>query len=155
MAPSSNIVVTTKEGDVQINAGAVAMIFEDGHDVAILNLSDSKNGDVKLTGIKNGAVLPGQQLVLTRNSSANFAEINPASAIATRKMAKARLTSDITAFISEFSILSALHNGGLHRQLSQTSDGRAALDKILRSAACLQLVTASHGPYTVPKTREQ
>lgn len=149
LAPDSNVVITTKEGDVQINAGAVAMIFEDGHDVAILNLSDQNRGDIKLGGI-NGALLPGQQVVLTRDLAAGFDDINPASDVAVRHTLKARISNEITAYTSEFSILSALRINDLHKRLKQSAAGRSTLNRILRTAACVQIATASHGAYTSP-----
>ncbi len=154
-APNSDIVVTTKEGDVHIGAGAVALIFEDGHDVAILDLSDRNVGDIQFTGIMNGALTPGRQVVLTRNSQADFNDINPASAVATRRLLKTNLSNDITAYNSEFSIVSALRVGDLYNQLKQTAEGRSVLERILRSAACLQILTFSHGPYTASRTTEQ
>jgi len=116
---------------------------------------DRNLGDVKLVGIKNGVLRAGQQVVLTRNSSADFADIEPASAIATRQTLKARLTSDITAYISEFSIISALRRGDLYQRLARTAAGRSALERILRSAACLQIAATSHGPYSIPRSSER
>ena len=147
-APESPIVVTTKEGDVHINAGAIALIFEDGHDVAVLDLSDAHSGDVSFSGTTRGALAPGQQVVLTRDGSASFKDINPASAVALRRIEKLQAKNGITAYTSEFSIVSSLQVGNLYKRMMRTSASSAALDKILHTAASLQLTTAAHGPYT-------
>ncbi len=146
-APTSNIVVTTKEGDVQINAGAIALVFEDGNDAAILNLSERNPGDIRFAGIPNGILIPGQELVLTRNASAPFSAINPASSVAVRNTVKVRLSNGITAYSSEFSLVSALGTGNLYGRLRQSTKGSALLDRILRTGACVQISTESHGPY--------
>jgi hypothetical protein len=154
-APNSDIVVTTQEGDIDIKAGAIALIFEDGHDVAIMDLSDNNPGDIKVAGPNQFALVPGQQVVLTRNASSNLVQINPASSVALRRTAKVQLNNGITAYASEFSIPSALNTANLYRQLLQDAPRRTVLNKILHAAACVQMVTANHGPYTVERLHER
>lgn len=149
LAPDSNIVVSTKNGDVSIKAGAVALIFENGNDLAVLALSDCKAGDVSIAGYQNGQIIQGQEIVLTRNSAAGFSEINPASDVAVRHTKKTQLLNGITAYSSEFSIVSALSNWDLYKRLKETVAGRSALERILRSAACLHVVTAYRDRYEV------
>lgn len=148
-APDSSITVTTKEGDVHINAGAIALIIEDGHDVAVLDLSDAHSGDVSFSGTTGGALVPGQLVVLTRDGSARFDDVNPAPAVALRRTERVQAKNGITAYTSEFSILSCLKLSNLYQRMKQTSTTRAALDRILHTAASLQIATRAHGPYTM------
>jgi hypothetical protein len=154
-APTSNILVSTHEGDVSIAAGAAALVFESGNDVAVLNLTDENTGNVKfLSGGHSVSLVPGQEIVLTRNASASLKQINPASAVAHRRVEKTHFNNGITAFVTEFSIMSALQNTPLYNSLKKTEEGRAALDKILRAAASLQIVTAARGPYSTNQEQQ-
>ena len=149
-APSSNILVSTHEGDVSIAAGSAALVYETGNDVAVLNLTDNYTGDVKfVSGNHSVALVPGQEIVLTRNGSASLKQINPASAVAHRRVERTHFNNGITAFVTDFSIMSALQNTPLYNSLKKTDQGRATLDKILRAAASLQIVTAFRGPYSM------
>lgn len=147
-APKSNIVVTTKEGDVHIAAGAIVLVFEDGNDSAVLNVSDGKQGDVKVrVGSKLHAILPGEELVMTRSSSGSFTAVNPARIIAHRSATKAHLEKGVSAYLCDFSLVSALSNTGLYNKLRKDDSLRPVLKRILLTAASLQTVTGARGPY--------
>lgn len=147
-APKRDIVVKTKEGNVRIFAGAVALVVEHGNDAAVLNLSDRRNGDVRLTaGNKSYKLSPGQQVIVTRNKSASLKEINPVPSIAHRKAERHELSEGLVFYVSDFSPLSALRHGGVYTKLSQTKSGRETLKQIFKTAASLQIVTAARGPY--------
>ena len=147
-APKSNIVVTTKEGDVHIAAGSIVLVFEDGNDSAVLNVSDAKPGDVKVRiGSKSHTILPGEELVMTRSSSGTFTAVNPARAIAHRSARKAKLGEDVSAYLCDFSLVSALSNTGLYNKLKKDDSLKPVLKQILVTAASLQTVTGARGPY--------
>jgi hypothetical protein len=145
-APKRDIVVKTKEGSVRIFAGAVALVVEHGNEAAVLNLSDRRSGDVRLTaGSKSYKLSPGQQVIVTRNKSASL--INPVPSIAHRKAERHELSEGLVFYVSDFSPLSALRHGGVYTKLSQTKSGRETLKQIFKTAASLQIVTAARGPY--------
>ncbi|MBX9689681.1 MAG: hypothetical protein K2X27_23420 [Candidatus Obscuribacterales bacterium] len=147
-APKSNIVVTTKEGDVHIAAGSIVLVFEDGNDSAVLNVSDAKQGDVKVRiGSSSHVILPGEELVMTRSSSGTFTAVNPARTIAHRGARKAKLGEDVSAYLCEFSLVSALSNTGLYDKLRKDDSLKPVLKQILLTAASLQTVTGARGPY--------
>ena len=148
-APKSDIVITTKEGEVHIKSGAVALIFEDGQAVSVLDMSDREPGAVTfVTSCYIIALVPGQQVVLTRNLSTTFNDINPASSVACRNVEKVPLNNGVVAYISEFSIVSALNTAHLYRQLAQMHPP-VAFNKIMKTAASIQFVKASQPAYSV------
>ena len=80
-------------------------------------------------------------------SSASYGAINPSVEIAQRDLKQSKFKDGITAYSSDFSIISALTSTRLHKDLKQSESGKAILDKILHSAACVQYVTLKYGPY--------
>lgn len=87
LAPTQDITVNTPVGQVAVKAGAVAFLINDGNNIAVLNLHDSQNGDVTVR--VNDSILkpnPGQQVVLSSNTDAEFDHVNPASPITYRNL---------------------------------------------------------------------
>lgn len=147
-APKSDIEVRTKEGDVYITAGSIVLVFEDGNDSAVLNVSDAKQGDVGVRiGSNSYPILPGEELVLTRSNSGTFNAINPARIIAHRGVRKAHLDRGVSAYLCDFSLVSALSSTGLYSKLKKDDSLRPVLRQILLMAASLQSVTSARGPY--------
>lgn len=145
LAPKSDVAVSTSQGDVRVAAGAIALVFAHGDTVSILDFSDQKFGDITFsTNGKAYALAPGQQLLLSSNSSASLADnIAP---ISNRRVNKFKL-GDKYAYWSEFSITSALGVANLYRRLAKTDSLSPVLKQILVSAASIQLSTQAHGPY--------
>jgi hypothetical protein len=147
-APKSDIVVSTRQGDVHINSGAIVLIFEDGQDVAVFDLCDPRQGAVKFVTAGNVLPLsPGVEVVLTTKSSGTFNDVNPAKSVACRNVEKIALKNVIIAYISEFSIVSALSTAHLYKRLAQMHPA-AALNKIMTTAASMHVITPGRGAYS-------
>lgn len=143
---------TTTAGGITVNNILAAGVGGTGASTGSCGAGEA--GDIKLSGIKNGTLCPGQQVVLTRNRTAKFSDINPASGVAVRHTVKVPMSNGLTAYVSEFSIVSALSTGNLYGRLMQSAIGRAALSRILRTAACVQMVTDNHTPYATSRATE-
>jgi hypothetical protein len=144
------IVVGTQEGNVHIDKGSLAFVVETGHDVAVYNLHDKHSGGLNVVvGKILVTVPPGKQLVLTRKPGANFKEVNPGARIAYRNAKEMKLTGDVTGFISDFSIPSAIANiPPLKKMLtSARPDERRIAQQLLKNSVILADVFGSLGPY--------
>jgi hypothetical protein len=130
--------------------GAAAIIVKNGRNVAILSLQERTTGDVTVDVCGQAVELrAGEQIVFTESPTSDFADVNPLPAVACRDVREHMLRSGQRAFISEFSLLSAMNNLNVLRHL-ETSHGaqdRALFKAILKNAAIVQMVTAARGPY--------
>lgn len=150
LTPSSPLGIQTNEGMVNIGAGATALVMETGNDVSVYNLNDRKAGDVSVVvGDQRLSLAPGQQLVLTRVHDATFDKVNPGRHIAFRNPKKVRVTSDVTAFYSEFSIASAINGDrGIRRMMnSSNSRDRSTASRMMKMAAIRQVIGSNPEPY--------
>ena len=150
LTPSGNIIVNTHEGKVHIAGGSVVQIHETGNDVCILNLDDQKKGSVNIVaGDRTITVQPGKGVVLTRVKSPQFSKVNPLPKIATRNTKEFKLENGITAFVSEFSITSALTNVQPLKKLLASSDqaDKKLLHSLLKNSVMLRDFTPQAGPY--------
>lgn len=148
---NGSIVVGTHECDVHIEKGSAVHVYETGHDVSILNLDDQHKGAVKVVaGGKLIVVQPGKALVLTRVMEADYDRVNPLPSIATRHTKKVELGNGITAFVSDFSILSALMRVVPLKQLVNSNDPkeRQLAHALLKNALLITNFSAmTAGPY--------
>lgn len=104
--PNQNIQVQTREGMVYIPKGTAAWVVETGNDCAIYDLHDNiHTGSIKVIINKKPFTLaPGKQLLLTRNISADFSELNPNNNLGYRNVRATDLGDGIKAFVCDFSI---------------------------------------------------
>lgn len=148
--PVQDIVVGTQEGDVHIPAGSAVFIIETGHDVAIYDLHDSRSGSIKIVSGKRLITLaPGRQVVLTKRLDEDFEKINPGNRIGYRKPKSVLVGEGIKAYVTDFSIPSAVAVVQPLRTMlkSETARDRKLVDKVLTNAVILSQMTASMGPY--------
>ena len=149
-APTKDTVVQTHEGNVYIPAGSIALVYETGNDVAVYDFVDSFGKPIQVeSGGSMIPLQPGQQLVLSRSQNARFDSINPGNDVGYRDISVRKLDKGITAYISDFSIPSALVNHEPCRMLRKSKDSshRDTLQKIMKTTAAVQLVTMRKGPY--------
>jgi hypothetical protein len=136
--PSRNIQVQTREGIVFIPKGAVAEIRETGSDAAIYDYHDTlRTGAIKVKVNEKELVLaPGKELLLTRNSTADFAELNPGNKLAYRNIASTNLGSGIKGYICDFSIPHGLTHVPIIHNLLAANDStqRKTARKIMKDA---------------------
>ncbi len=156
-SPRKNeIRVKTHECVAYISPGAHVWIMETGNDVAICDLSDSHGGDVKIVANnKTIELAPGHQIVLTRDSRSEFDAVNPAYTIGYRNLRQRDLGAGITAYTSEMSIVSALSNVELLKQMlhSPQASQRHAAKQMLKTAAVVSHMSRTSGAYKLSLSR--
>ncbi|MDX2108385.1 MAG: hypothetical protein SFY67_18470 [Candidatus Melainabacteria bacterium] len=149
-APTENITVDTHEGTVHIAGGSTAYVMETGNDVAVYNLHDTHRGGVfVVSNNKVVNVLPGHQVLLTRNPNAHFDHLNPGKDIGHRKTHSKDLGGGITAHISEFSIIGAFSSVPALRQMIKSDDKaqRQLAHKMIKNAVILMALNPKGTPY--------
>jgi hypothetical protein len=98
---------------------------------------------------------PGTEVVLTRAAHAKFDQVSPAAKVASRNVVSSDLGGGISAFQTDFSIMSALEEISYLHGLAATGQLKEhhMSDKVLKTAAALQVVTGYRGAY-VPGGRQ-
>ena len=108
-APGANTLVRTPMGDVEISAKSLVlvMVLRDG--LAVYDLDDLHKSAVVLK-VSNSSIelAPGKHAFITRDSIKSFEQVNPALAVGYGSMAEYSLGSGLKAFLSEFSMPSAI-----------------------------------------------
>ncbi len=152
-APRQAVQIELAGGTLSMAAGSVVFFTSTGNDVAIYNLHDPHGGSVALVvdGMKI-TLAPGEQLVLTRDKVGSFEKINPGKQIAYRHEVLHELPNGLRAFVSDFSITSALTSITPLKQMLSNSAHHHIAHKILKNAAIMTVLTAAKGPYKAVAT---
>jgi hypothetical protein len=142
LAPDHDIIVSTHEGNVHINSGAIAFVMESGHDVVIYDLRQSGPKQVSVMVNKQPLILyPGNMMVLTRQNVNDFEEIDTECHMISYRRAQEVPSGDsqVKAFVAEFSIASALVTIEPLKELIASNDrqDKATLEKIIKGAVML------------------
>jgi hypothetical protein len=148
------VVVGTQEGNVHLAKGSLACVVETGHDVAIYNLHDRRNGSVQVVVGKSMVTIPpGKQLVLTRKDSKDFDRLNPGPKIAYRNPKPIEISDDVKGFIADFSIPSAIFSLPPLRSMlnSPQPSQRKIAYQLLKNAVIMADVFGAAGPYKAMK----
>ena len=149
-APTQDIVVQTHEAQIFIAAGSHVWVVETGHDVAIFDLADKKNGSVKVVNEKRQLeLLPGKGVILTRNMSSSFDKINPTKDIAYRNLQSFNFGEGVKAHAVDISILTAMSNVVALRKIKNSDNpaDRHHAAVILKNAAILSLISRNSTPF--------
>jgi hypothetical protein len=147
------ITIGVNEGFVNIGAGATALVMETGNDVAVYSLYNNQDDDVSvIVDHKSISLRPGRMVVLTRNSSASFKDINPGKNVATRNHHKHHAGGGIIAYTADFSLVSALSNVGVLKGMLRSPDQsqRQMAAKMMKLAAIQMHLTTHAGPFSAP-----
>ncbi len=147
-APDKDIEVEVREGKVYIPKGAIAWVMETGADSAIYDMHDSlATGPIRVVANNKTLTMgPGQQILLTRNLKANFAELNPGSVVGYRNIRSAELGGGIKSFVCDFSIPHGLNNVEVIHGLlySQDPKHQKLVRQMLKNATILADLSAQH-----------
>lgn len=149
-APTQDIVVQTHEAQVFIAAGAHVWVVETGHDVAIFDLGDRRNGSVKVVNEKRQLeLLPGKGVILTRNMTSSFDKINPTKDIAYRNLQSFSFGENVKAHAVDISILTAMSNVAALRKIKNSDNPaeRHHAAVIMKNAAILTLISKNSTPF--------
>jgi YVTN family beta-propeller protein len=146
--PEKDSVISTAFGEVSVGAGAVVLVVAMHNGIAIYDLHDSRNNHVAFTnGDTKFALAPGRHLLVTDLSASDYESINPFGAISHRMLQKTDVGST-RAFVSEFSILSALKLKPLVELGSSSwAQDRRVINQLLKNAAIIQTTRGALGGY--------
>ena len=105
------------------------------------------------SGKRTVKLLPGHELVVANSSVPQF-KLIPNDGIA-RRHGRCAKVDDLTISVSDFSISSMmLYNDLLGGALASMGSGKKQLvDRLLKTAAAIDYVTRSHGPYTYSQSQ--
>ncbi len=150
--PQGNINVQTREGLVSIPKGAIAWVMETGNDAAIYDLHDDiHTGYIKVNANKKELTLaPGTEVLLTRNNTADFNQLNPCTTIGYRNVKSSELGGGIKAFVCDFSIAHGLSSVPAIRSLLRSDDQahRKAAWQMIKNATILDDLTSGAESYS-------
>jgi hypothetical protein len=159
--PASNVLLAPQDhnasakagiAEISVARGAAAFVLNDGHSVVVLSLHDGKRGDVNVVaGGHTFKLRAGEQVVISDDAQADYKDANPLAKLAMRKLQSAAINESSKAFVSEFSLPSAIMQLGMLSRLqhSQVAHERSLYGKMLKNAVVMQAVTAqTHGAYS-------
>lgn len=143
--------VFTRFCEVDIASGAAALLVERDGVVSIFGLHDERPDGVtlKVAG-KEVHMHPGDEIVLTSNSAAKFADVHEAG-LATPQVRciKNISTGAATAYQAEFSIPKCLLGNPDFKKALTSSDAaeRRFANKMMKTAVIMNMITSSHGQF--------
>lgn len=148
--PKDDMQVDTDKGSVKVAAGAMVLVMETGKDLAILNLHDLHRDDVQVVvDDKAVSLAPGQQMVLSKESTQDFDKVNPSQDIAVRNPKATNVSKDGSAFIADFSITSALGNVKVLKQMTQSTapQDKKVAAQMMKMAAIATVMSRNTTPF--------
>jgi len=156
LAPDVRTIINTPFGDVDIAAGAVALLVSTESGLSVYDLHDTRQGAVAIrTGNRTITLVPGRSAVLTHNSK-SFAETNPAQFVGYRKIRNSAVNASHNLYEAEFEIMSMVR-GLKPLQSLMTSDNaktRKTMDKMFKTAAILMNLYSGNEPFALMKAPE-
>ncbi len=150
LAPEHSTAVTTELGNIYLAAGAIVFVMQTADGLCVYDLADAHKGDV--TVVANKQIItayPGMQIFLTAHNHPNFAALNPGKLIGQRNIREHKLNGGITAFTSDFSLVSALSQiTPLHQLVRSTEPCARRVGQILlKNAAAIAQLHSNQEPY--------
>jgi hypothetical protein len=133
---------------VIIEAGAMALISRDNLLTKVRNVWESRAGSVRhIVGTQKIEVCAGQESVVSRDQAALNAVFKHDSV--GRRRVRILDSEGNKISTAEISIISLMTSSPVLSKIALTKDDQnlALTRKMLKMAACIQLVTASHGTY--------
>jgi hypothetical protein len=150
LAPDKDASVDTAFGQINVAAGAVALVISTPYGTAVYNIDDAKSGSVVIkVGSDVITLAPGRHTTITSHQIADFYTANLAPTFVYRNVsAKPIAASNLQAFSGEFSVPHAFARVKQLRELVNSSNPRArklAGHMIKTSAIMSQMAQTSSG----------
>ncbi len=155
--PSRDMTVVTPKGSVKLAANSVAYVNANSNQLSVYDISDSHKASVVVsTGGRDLTLSPGRHLVVTHDKAKNFAEVNPIESIMHRSVKGHELGAGKRAFVSEFSIPSAVNVVKPLKAMlnSNDADAKKVAARIIKTSAVVMMVggQAPFDFHTKPRT---
>lgn len=151
---STNAATTIAAGryTVHMQPHAIALISNRGDHLTVRNLYESKQTSLTIStdDQRHLGTQLGHELIIGKQTMSHTQVLNE-EPVGRRRMRHNDLGKTHSVVSSEVSIVSLLQNTNLLSQLqrSQHPDDKAMLNKIMKMAVSLQLVTQKHGNYSI------
>ncbi|MBX9769951.1 MAG: hypothetical protein K2X29_01190 [Candidatus Obscuribacterales bacterium] len=144
-------IVKTSLGFVHCKKNTAMFVFDRDRDVAIYVLESNSKDDVRvLMGDHFFNLRSGQQLLLSKDKTLAFNDINPVPNIGYRAAKDKGVIEDTKVFLADFSIPSALISVKPLRQAltkPKTSADKRLGHALLKNASILSAIGDADGPY--------
>ncbi len=149
-APSVDTRVTTPKGIVMLEKNSLAVVVCDNSHLSVYDINDDHKGSVTLQAEGNTiALAPGRHVTVTHGKIAEFRDINPIQAILHKGVSSHKVGDQSKAFVSNFSILSAINAlqplGALMQ--SDHNEAKKVASKILKTSSILMQIDNNGVPY--------
>jgi hypothetical protein len=148
--PDHDMTIKTPFGIVSIkaNSAAIVSVLPDG--VAVYDLNDNAQHGVVISCARGSfALSPGKHVLLTKQTSRSYEQLNQLPSITHRSVSASDLGDGLQSFSSEFSILSAINGLKLFNQLrhSTNSHDQKLVNQLMKNAAIILQTSSKSGPY--------
>lgn len=155
--PSKDMTVVTPKGSVKLAANSVAYVNVNSDQLSVYDINDNHKASVVVsTGGRDLTLSPGRHLVVTTDKAKTFADVNPIESIMHRSVNRHELGAGKRAFVSEFSIPSAVNVVKPLKAVLNSSDADAkkVAARILKTSAVVMMVggQAAFDYHTKPRT---
>lgn len=149
-----NVSIKAPHASIVVRPGSCVLVTTNGTVTAVRNLYEGSGGRVKVsTGAHFATVPVGTEVVvgLSKNHVLDFVRKD---LVGRRRIQIGDIkTGSISS--AEVSLISLMNQSDLLRVIgkSQKAESRAVISKLLKMAACISVVTAGHGSYSVGQER--
>lgn len=153
LQPVANLIVTAPHTKLRLAAGSVVLIDVHNKRTNVLNLHDRSLGDVQVyVGKYKTNLLPGNGIAC--GVTQTFERALSTDGLARRRVVEQQCDGK-TAVSYEFSPVQAFSASDLLKdaQKSNEKKARKVMSKLIKTAAILATVTASHGAYQAAASR--
>ncbi len=149
-APSKDTRVLTPKGTVVIEKNSLAIVICDNNHLSVYDINDDHKGSIRLqTGGDTIALAPGRHVTVTHGKIAEFSDINPIQSILYKGVSSHKVGDESKAFVSNFSILSAINAlqplGALMQ--SDHNEAKKVASKILKTSSILLQIDNNGSAY--------
>lgn len=138
------------ESRVFVAKGAAAFVVNNGRDICVPALHDTKFGDVSvLVGWQEIALRAGEQALITSSETFTWSEVIPLPGIAVRGEREHATMNGARVLTSEYSIPSAISSLPAIGAMKESSKlfERAMFARLMKNAAVMQTMSAYKGAY--------
>lgn len=141
--PLKDMTVVTPKGSVKLSANSVAFVSVNSTQLSVYDINDHhKSSVVVSTGGRDLALSPGRHLVVTHAAANSFADVNPIESIMHRSVNSHELGAGKRAFVTEFSIPSAVSVLKPLKALMASNDDAAkkVANRVLKTSAVVMMM---------------
>ncbi len=154
MPIKTEIPINTSHVNGICGKGTLVFYVDNGRDEAFFNLNSQHKGDVKLSvGKETIMPLPGEEVVVTLDTTSEFADINPGKVISFRNPKLSHTGAGLRVFTADFSIASAVLGIKPLQAMLHSEDPyqRHLINEVLKNHAIWSDTANTDGPYSPAK----